>query len=99
MLITVADLQLDPVEFDERFSVDAKQPDSPNRAWKCTLVTVNRRQFSGYNGNVMSSRNTSWFAFSGPERSQACWVNFLVCPRRYLAVLPSHARANLFAGD
>jgi hypothetical protein len=29
----------------------------------------------------------------------ACWVDFLVCPRRYLAVLPAHARANLFAGD
>lgn len=28
-----------------------------------------------------------------------CWVDFLVCPRRYLAVLPAHARANLFAGD
>lgn len=28
-----------------------------------------------------------------------CWVDFLVCPRRYLAVLPAHARANLFSGD
>jgi hypothetical protein len=35
----------------------------------------------------------------GAKRSLACWVDFLVCPRRYLAVLPSHARANLFAGD
>jgi hypothetical protein len=34
-----------------------------------------------------------------PRRSSACWVDFLVCPRRFLAVLPSHARANLFAGD
>jgi hypothetical protein len=34
------------------------------------------------------------------ERFQlACWVDFLVCPRRFLAVLPAHARANLFAGD
>jgi hypothetical protein len=47
----------------------------------------------------MRSRSTSWFAFRGPKSSLACWVDFLVCPRRYLAVLPSHARANLFAGD
>jgi hypothetical protein len=29
--------------------------------------------------------------------SQACWVDFLVCPRRYLALLPARQRANLFA--
>jgi hypothetical protein len=46
----------------------------------------------------MTSRRTSWFVCT-PKRSLACWVDFLVCPRRYLAVLPSHARANLFAGD
>jgi hypothetical protein len=43
-----------------------------------------------------SLHGTSWFA---PKRALACWVDFLVCPRRFLAVLPSHARANLFAGD
>jgi hypothetical protein len=47
----------------------------------------------------MASRSTYWFATRTPKRSLACWVDFLVCPRRYLAVLPSHARANLFAGD
>ncbi|HXA83626.1 MAG TPA: hypothetical protein VNZ47_01025 [Candidatus Dormibacteraeota bacterium] len=47
----------------------------------------------------MASRSTYWFATRVPKRSLACWVDFLVCPRRYLAVLPSHARANLFAGD
>jgi hypothetical protein len=47
----------------------------------------------------MASRRTSWFVVRTPKRSLACWVDFLVCPRRYLAVLPSHARANLFAGD
>jgi hypothetical protein len=26
-----------------------------------------------------------------------CWVDFLVCPRRYLAFLPARQRANLFA--
>lgn len=29
----------------------------------------------------------------------ACWLHALVCPRRYLALLPSHSRPNLFAGD
>lgn len=48
---------------------------------------------------AMKTRRTSWFLLRTPERSLACWVDFLVCPRRYLAVLPSHARANLFAGD
>jgi hypothetical protein len=47
----------------------------------------------------MASRSTYWFTTRTPKRSLACWVDFLVCPRRYLAVLPSHARANLFAGD
>jgi hypothetical protein len=47
----------------------------------------------------MDSRSQSWFATRTPKRSLACWVDFLVCPRRYLAMLPSHARANLFAGD
>jgi hypothetical protein len=41
----------------------------------------------------------SWFVLRMPERSLACWVDFLVCPRRYLAVLPARSRANLFAGD
>jgi hypothetical protein len=45
----------------------------------------------------MNTAFKSWFL--APERSLACWVDFLVCPRRYLAVLPARARANLFAGD
>jgi len=57
------------------------------------------RAFSSYNRDAMASRSTSWFATRTAKRSLACWVDFLVCPRRYLAVLPSHARANLFAGD
>ncbi|HLW54903.1 MAG TPA: hypothetical protein VKW06_18855 [Candidatus Angelobacter sp.] len=40
----------------------------------------------------MKNARNKWFQL-------ACWVDFLVCPRRYLAVLPAHARANLFAGD
>ncbi|HLB90130.1 MAG TPA: hypothetical protein VJK29_20900 [Terriglobales bacterium] len=28
-----------------------------------------------------------------------CWLHFLVCPRRYRAVLPSQARPNLFGSD
>ena len=45
-----------------------------------------------------TSSNLS-FLLRTPKRSLACWVDFLVCPRRYLAVLPARARANLFAGD
>ncbi|HET9741221.1 MAG TPA: hypothetical protein VFQ00_00600 [Terriglobales bacterium] len=29
----------------------------------------------------------------------AAWLHCLVCPRRHLALLPSHTRPNLFAGD
>jgi len=47
----------------------------------------------------MKRGSTSWFVPRTPEGDLACWVDFLVCPRRYLALLPSHARANLFAGD
>jgi hypothetical protein len=47
----------------------------------------------------MTGSRPSWFTVRTPKRSLACWVGFLVCPRRYLAMLPSHARANLFAGD
>jgi len=47
----------------------------------------------------MKRGSTSWFVPRTPERGLACWVDFLVCPRRYLTLLPSHARANLFAGD
>jgi hypothetical protein len=28
-----------------------------------------------------------------------CWLHFLVCPRRYRALLPSQVRANLFGSD
>jgi hypothetical protein len=60
-----------------------------NRQWKI---------FWDYNC-FMGIGRTSWIPVRTPKRSLACWVDFLVCPRRYLAVLPSHARANLFAGD
>lgn len=49
--------------------------------------------------SVMKIGRTLWVLLRTPKRELACWVQFLVCPRRYLAVLPSHARANLFAGD
>lgn len=39
---------------------------------------------------AMSNTTTSWFLL-------ACWVDFLVCPRRFLALLPARQRANLFA--
>jgi hypothetical protein len=36
---------------------------------------------------------------SGHNLPAACWLKFLAGPRRYLAVLPSNVRPNLFAGD
>ena len=62
-------------------------------------ISKKDRVIRGYNGDVMAIRRTSWFLLRAPLRSLACWVDFLVCPRRYLAVLPARARANLFAGD
>lgn len=56
-------------------------------------------QVYSYNRHVMKNGHTTWFLLRAPERLLACWVDFLVCPRRYLAVLPARARANLFAGD
>jgi hypothetical protein len=44
----------------------------------------------------VSIARPTWFLRT-PQRSQDCWVDFLVCPRRYLAVLPARQRANLFA--
>jgi len=35
----------------------------------------------------------------GARGTPPCWLNYLAGPRRYLAVLPSNVRANLFAGD
>jgi len=31
--------------------------------------------------------------------SRICWIKGLACPRRYLSLLPSHVRANLFGSD
>jgi hypothetical protein len=28
-----------------------------------------------------------------------CWLDFLVCPRRYRAVLPANRRPSLFGSD
>jgi len=33
------------------------------------------------------------------SRLSTCWFDMLVCPRRYLAVLPSHSRPSLFGSD
>ncbi len=35
----------------------------------------------------------------GANATAACWLHFFAGPRRYLAILPSHVRPNLFAGD
>jgi hypothetical protein len=44
---------------------------------------------------AMNKASTS--LFRAPGCVLACWVDFLVCPRRYLALLPARQRANLFA--
>jgi hypothetical protein len=36
---------------------------------------------------------------SSISRLQLCWIEGRACPRRYLSVLPSHVRANLFGSD
>jgi hypothetical protein len=74
-----------------------KIPNGGIHAVNGTKVTAKGPRVSRYNG-IVSATRTSWF-LRAPERSLDCWVDFLVCPRRYLAVLPAHARANLFAGD
>jgi len=33
------------------------------------------------------------------SRLPVCWLHFLVCPRRYRAVLPSRRRPSLFGSD
>lgn len=33
------------------------------------------------------------------SRFRICWIQGLACPRRYLSVLPSRVRANLFGSD
>jgi hypothetical protein len=38
-----------------------------------------------------------WTGYISPL--QTCWIEGLACPRRYLSVLPSHVRANLFGSD
>jgi hypothetical protein len=35
----------------------------------------------------------------GASARSACWLHFFAGPRRYLAILPSRVRPNLFAGD
>jgi len=42
--------------------------------------------------------NPSFVELTG-RGTPTCWLNYLAGPRRYLAVLPSNVRANLFAGD
>lgn len=39
---------------------------------------------------------TALFGGHGPASH---WWEMRLCPRRYLAVLPSHSRPNLFVGD
>ena len=40
-----------------------------------------------------------FFMRSNGSISGLCWIEGRACPRRYLSVLPSHVRANLFGSD
>jgi hypothetical protein len=42
-------------------------------------------------------KRASTSLFRAPGSLLDCWMDFLVCPRRYLALLPARQRANLFA--
>jgi hypothetical protein len=35
----------------------------------------------------------------GNSQLPECWLHFLVCPRRYRAVLPAQLRPSLFGSD
>jgi hypothetical protein len=37
--------------------------------------------------------------YGNNSRLLSCWIEGRACPRRYLCVLPSHVRANLFGSD
>jgi hypothetical protein len=54
---------------------------------------VTPRSYSGYN-QVVVMRSHAYISLLG-----ACWIEGRACPRRYLSVLPSHVRANLFGSD
>lgn len=57
---------------------------------------VTQTKHSRYNEISMNTRTKCGFALPA---ANDCWLHFLVCPRRYLAVLPAHTRPNLFSGD
>jgi len=54
-------------------------------------------------GNVGSEAgpgyNQSVRTLSTNSHLPVCWLQCLVCPRRHLAVLPSHSRPSLFGSD
>ena len=43
---------------------------------------------------IVAMRSNGYISLLG-----ACWIEGRACPRRYLSVLPSHVRANLFGSD
>jgi hypothetical protein len=56
-----------------------------------TCLGVPRQVNPSYNQSVIMRSNGSI--------SRMCWIEGRACPRRYLSVLPSHVRANLFGSD
>jgi hypothetical protein len=64
------------------------------------ITAVQSPGFWGLRGEPSPDIIDSMQAFHNPNaKLPACWIHFLVCPRRHLAVLPSQARPNLFGSD
>ena len=57
------------------------------------FLGVTPRSNPGYNA-VAAMRSNGYIS-----PLQTCWIEGRACPRRYLSVLPSHVRANLFGSD
>ncbi len=78
-----------------------QEPDQPPRALRYTTEPVKRDAFRGFRGQLIPSTiNSVVMRFQNSNSHKpACWLRSLVCPRRYLAVLPSQARPNLFGSD
>ena len=65
----------------------------PAKSHQKMFMGVTSHAIRGYNqGSIMRVRYPN-------ANLPACWLHCLVCPRRYLAVLPSQARPNLFGSD
>jgi len=66
------------------------------RLRQCVTTGVTPRSNSRYNLKIAAMRSNGYIS---SLLLRTCWIEGRACPRRYLSVLPSHMRANLFGGD